>query len=411
LNQQVERATDLVWRLQEQARLFFQALSEFVAVQREGQASGNYAWQERILPATRTQPGWEAVEVAWGAAAETLALLVALLGEVQRGAAELYSNGVDELEDVIGSLGNLHRRLTEAESIVGSMIFEPASDYVYWVELNPNNNRMALHAAPVRVGALVEKYIWHEKRSVIVTSATLTTNGEFGYLREALAADEAGELALGSPFDFEGAALLYVANDIAEPHVPDYQRQLDRTLIQLCQASGGRTLVLFTSYAQLKRTARSITGPLAKHEIVVYEQGEGASPHALLETFRSSDRAVLLGTRSFWEGVDVPGQALSVLVIAKLPFAVPTDPLVAARAETFEEPFNQYHLPEAILRFRQGFGRLIRSQSDRGVVAVLDRRLLTKAYGKLFIDSLPRCTTRVGPLADLPGAAAKWLGS
>jgi hypothetical protein len=152
----VERATDLVWRLQEQARLFFGALAEFVAFQREGQPNGLYAWQERILPATRTQPGWDSVEITWGAAAETLALLVGVVAEIQKGAAELYSNGIDNLEDVISNLGNLYRRLSEAESIVGSMIFEPAPDYVYWVEFNPNNNRLALNAAPVRVGALVE---------------------------------------------------------------------------------------------------------------------------------------------------------------------------------------------------------------------------------------------------------------
>ncbi|MDP2976830.1 MAG: helicase C-terminal domain-containing protein, partial [Anaerolineales bacterium] len=177
----------------------------------------------------------------------------------------------------------------------------------------------------------------------------------------------------------------------------------------LCTASGGRTLVLFTSYAQLKRTAKAISGPLATQDIIVYEQGEGASPNALLESFRSSERAVLLGTRSFWEGVDVPGEALSVLVIVKLPFAVPTDPLVAARAETFDDPFNEYSLPEAILRFRQGFGRLIRTQSDRGVIAILDRRVLTKKYGRAFLDSLPQCTVRVGSLNELPRAAAKWL--
>jgi len=166
---------------------------------------------------------------------------------------------------------------------------------------------------------------------------------------------------------------------------------------------------LFTSYAQLKRTAKAITALLAQHDIVVYEQGEGASPNALLETFKSTERAVLLGTRSFWEGVDVPGEALSVLAIVKLPFAVPTDPLVAARSETYEDPFNEYQLPEAILRFRQGFGRLIRTQSDHGVIAIFDRRVLTKQYGRAFLDSLPRCTVKVGPLAELPRAAAKWL--
>ncbi len=410
LNQKVERATDLVWRLQEQARIFFASLAEFISFQREGQPSSTYAYQERILPATRTQPGWDSVEIAWNAASETLALLVSLLGEIQKGATELYSDGIETLEDVISNLGNIYRRLTEAESMVNSMIFEPAADYVYWVEVNPNNNRLALNAAPIRVGHLVEKYLWHEKRSVILTSATLTTHGEFDYIRNTLTADEADELALGSPFDFENAALLYLANDIAEPNAHEYQGQLDRTLISLCQASGGRTLVLFTSYAQLKRTAKNISGPLAQKDIVVYEQGEGASPNALLESFKSSERAILLGTRSFWEGVDIPGEALSVLVIAKLPFAVPSDPLVAARSETFEDPFNEYHLPEAILRFRQGFGRLIRTQSDRGVVVILDRRVLTKSYGKLFIESLPRCNLRVGSLNDLPRATAKWLG-
>jgi len=410
LNQKVERATDLVWRLQEQARIFFDVLAEFIAFQREGQPASTYAYQERILPATRTQPGWDAVEIAWGAEADTLSLLVVLLGEIQRGATELYSDGLETMEDIISNLGNLYRRLTEAESMVGSMVFEPATDYVYWVEVNPNNNRQSLNAAPIRVGPLVEKYLWHEKRSVILTSATLTTHGEFNYIRNTLTADEADELALGSPFDYETAALLYIANDIAEPNAHEYQGQLDRTLVSLCQASGGRTLVLFTSYVQLKRTAKNIAGPLAKMDIVIYEQGEGASPNALLESFKSSDRAVLLGTRSFWEGVDIPGEALSVLVIVKLPFSVPSDPLVAARAETFEDPFNEYHLPEAILRFRQGFGRLIRTQSDRGVVVILDRRVLTKAYGKLFIESLPQCTLRVGSLAEMPRATAKWLG-
>ncbi|MGA2490519.1 MAG: helicase C-terminal domain-containing protein [Anaerolineales bacterium] len=410
LNQKVERATDLVWRLQEQARIFFDALTEFVSLQREGQPATIYAYQERILPATRTQPGWDDVEITWSAGSETLSLLVALLGEIQKGVTELYSNGLESLEDIISNLGNVYRRLTEAENMVGSIIFEPVQDYVYWVEVNPNNNRMALNAAPIHVGPLIEKYLWHEKRSVILTSATLTTHGEFNYIRNTLTADEADELALGSPFDYENAALLYIANDIAEPNAHEYQGQLDRTLINLCQASGGRTLVLFTSYAQLKRTSKNIAGPLAKQEIIVYEQGEGASPNALLESFKSSERAILLGTRSFWEGVDIPGEALSVVVIAKLPFAVPSDPLVAARSETFEDPFNEYHLPEAILRFRQGFGRLIRTQSDRGVVAILDRRVLTKPYGKLFIESLPHCTLRVSSLSELPHATAKWLG-
>ncbi len=287
LSQKVERATDLTWRLQEQVRIFFDALSEFISFQREGQPPSTYAWQERILPASRVQPGWDGVEAAWGGASETLDLLVKLTGELHNGAADLFASGIETLEDVISNLGNLQRRLVEAENMVGSMIFEPAPDYVYWVEVNPNNSRVALNAAPVRIGPLVEKYLWHEKRSVILTSATLTTHGEFSYMRGILSADEADELALGSPFDYQNSALLYIANDIAEPHTSDYQRQVDQTLINLCSASQGRALVLFTSYAQLKRTAKTITGPLAQQDIIVYEQGEGASANALLEFLRA----------------------------------------------------------------------------------------------------------------------------
>jgi DNA polymerase-3 subunit epsilon/ATP-dependent DNA helicase DinG len=160
----------------------------------------------------------------------------------------------------------------------------------------------------------------------------------------------------------------------------------------------------------LKKTALAVTGPLAREDIFVFEQGEGASPNALLESFKSTDRAVLLGTRSFWEGVDVPGTALSVVFITKLPFGVPSDPLIAARSELYEDSFNEYYLPEAILKFRQGFGRLIRTASDRGVVAILDRRVLTKQYGRLFLESLPQCTARQGSISQLPKMAGQWLG-
>ncbi len=141
----------------------------------------------------------------------------------------------------------------------------------------------------------------------------------------------------------------------------------------------------------------------------MYSQHEGASRHALLENFKETERAVLLGTRSFWEGVDVPGEALSVVAIARLPFDVPRDPIISARSEMFESPFGEYLLPEAILRFRQGFGRLIRSQSDRGVVVSYDKRLLTKEYGRMFVDSLPQCTIREGTMDQLSPSAARWL--
>jgi DNA polymerase-3 subunit epsilon/ATP-dependent DNA helicase DinG len=149
---------------------------------------------------------------------------------------------------------------------------------------------------------------------------------------------------------------------------------------------------------------------LAEEEIVVYSQGEGISRNQLLERFRSTPRAVLMGTRSFWEGIDVVGPTLSCIVIARLPFSVPTDPIFAARSETFEDPFFQYAIPEAVLRFRQGFGRLIRSKTDRGVVVVLDKRIITKPYGRAFLNSIPPCTVKIGTLKSLPQEAIRWIG-
>ncbi len=204
--------------------------------------------------------------------------------------------------------------------------------------------------------------------------------------------------------------MLYLVNDIAEPaDASTYQRQVEQAIIRLAKTTQGRMLVLFTSYSQLKKTSQSISSVLANNDIQIYEQGEGASANALLESFKTSDKAVLLGTRAFWEGVDVPGEALSVLVIVKLPFDVPSDPIIAARSETFEDPFNEYQLPEAILRFRQGFGRLIRTQTDRGVVVILDRRILTKRYGRFFRESLPNCTTKQGSLELLSSEVSRWL--
>ena len=410
IQQKVKRATDKAFRIEQMNKEFFNVLGEFARLQREGQRPSNYAWQARVLPETRTIAFWDEVEIAWDATGETLRNLLKELTEIYRAAAELYGDGHENLEDVIGDISNVMRRLTEAEANITGMISKPISGMVYWIEVQPNQNRLSLNAAPLSVASLVEKYLWHEKRSVILTSATLTTHGEFQYIRNTLGADEADEMQLGSPYDYESAALLYIANDMPEPNQNGYEQMLNQTIISTAKATGGRMLVLFTSYAALKRASRGITSALAREDIYVYEQGQGASPNALLESFKATENAVLLGTRSFWEGVDVPGDSLSVVFITKLPFDVPTDPLIAARSEIYEDSFNQYYLPEAILKFRQGFGRLIRTASDRGVVGILDRRVLTKQYGRLFLESLPPCTARQGPAANLSREAGKWLG-
>jgi DNA polymerase-3 subunit epsilon/ATP-dependent DNA helicase DinG len=408
--QQVNRATDMSIRLDALNKEFFKNLTEFVQFQREGQPHSNYAWQARILPSTRTLPGWDEVEMAWDQTGETMRHLLTNMSELYKNAAALYADGLDTLEDIISDMSNVYRRLAEAEANVSAMIIEPNDGTVYWIEVKPANNRLSLNAAPLYVGSLIEKHLWREKSSVVLTSATMTAHGSFDYMRRTLGAEMADELALGSPFDYESSTLLYLPTDIPEPNQHGFQNALNHAIIQTAKATGGRMLVLFTSYAALKRTAQGVASALSHDDIFMFQQGEGASPNTLLESFKAADRAVLLGTRSFWEGVDVPGEDLQVVFITKLPFDVPTDPLISARSELYENSFNEYYLPEAILTFRQGFGRLIRSTTDQGVVAIMDRRVMTKNYGRLFIDSLPRCTLKQGSLSQLPREAGQWLG-
>jgi DNA polymerase-3 subunit epsilon/ATP-dependent DNA helicase DinG len=395
LDQLVQRTTDYAFQVEQLTRQFFDTIDHFLDEQREGRQIGKYAHQARILSATRIQPSWGDVEVAWDDTQQALQLLITTLGKIIQGLAEITSVLADDDEELYSTLSNIYRRLNEYNNHINALVFDPEPDRVYWAEAQSDRKRLSLHAAPLHIGPLMEHYLWREKAAVILTSATLTTAGEFDYLRGRLNAEDAYELALGSPFDYETSTLLYLVNDIPEPNDRQgHLRAIIKGLIDLGKATGGRTLALFTSYDQLRRTSNAISPILAKYDIVTYEQGAGASPHSLLETFRNSERAVLLGTRAFWEGVDVPGEALSSLLIAKLPFAVPSDPIIAARSETFEDPFYQYQLPEAILR---------------GVVAIFDRRVLSKQYGRYFIESLPSCTVRSGSLIDLGDAAQQWL--
>ncbi|HKY83441.1 MAG TPA: helicase C-terminal domain-containing protein [Anaerolineales bacterium] len=388
----------------------FANLAEFLVGTHPEEAASQYSLQVRLVPALRSLPAWSPVEVAWDETRPHLAEITAGVTEMGDALAG-YGDGASPNSDLASALRATARTLHQIYDLVDHFIFEPDPATIYWAEMGSDRRRLSLRAAPLAIGPLVEKHLWNEKDAVILTSATLTAAGEFNYLKKRLHADSADELALGSPFDYETSTLLYLANDIPEPNDRQaYQQSVERCLIALARATRGRTLVLFTSNDQLRRTGRALTDPLAREGITLYEQDEGVSRHALLESFRSDEQAVLLGTRSFWEGVDVPGEALSVLVMVRLPFDVPTDPIISARSETYESPFDEYSLPEAILRFRQGFGRLIRTRSDRGAVVVLDRRILTKRYGALFLKSLPTCTTRQGPMREAPRDVARWLG-
>jgi DNA polymerase-3 subunit epsilon/ATP-dependent DNA helicase DinG len=395
-------------RATQQVDAFFDRLEEFVTEHGDGHRS-QYASRLRLTSGLRVQPTWELVEMVWD---DTHAPLAAIADGLQRlagGLDDLDAFDVPDAEDLQAQMLSAARRLGETGGWIGQMITQPDPSLIYWLESFPNNNGLRLHAAPLHVGPLVKEHLFHKKETVILTSATLRTGGTFDFVRERLHAWEANELAVGSPFDYKASTLLYLLNDIPEPGQQGYQQAIEQGMVALFRATQGRALALFTSYSQLRTTLRAIQAPLAQDGITVQAQGEGISRAQLLEDFRTGERRVLLGTRSFWEGIDVPGDPLSCLAIAKLPFSVPSDPIFAARAETFEQPFLEYAVPETILRFLQGFGRLIRSRTDRGVVAIFDKRLLTKSYGQSFIDSLPDPTVRRGSITLLPKAAAEWL--
>ena len=229
----------------------------------------------------------------------------------------------------------------------------------------------------------------------------MSAGGTFDHMRERTGFADNDELLLGSPFDYPNAALLYVPADMPEPGSWAYQGAVEHAIVDAAAAAGGRTMALFTSHAALQETARAVRGSLRSHDVDVLAPGMDGPPHRLVEAFLDNPRSVLLGTSSFWEGVDLAGDALSVLIVARLPFAVPTDPVVAA--------FGEYSVPQAIIRTRQGFGRLIRTSGDRGVAVFLDRRVVSRRYGKTFLDSLPPATRRQGRLRDLSEHIGDWL--
>ncbi|MDY7042219.1 MAG: helicase C-terminal domain-containing protein, partial [Chloroflexota bacterium] len=400
LQRETEKANLLLYE-------FFNDLTLFLESHSKG--GGQYDRRLRLEGGMRAQPAWSNVEIVWDNLSVHLLRLGEGLEQLVGGLGELTEYDVPDVEDLQQELAGLTSRLFTIREQTEAIVTNPSPREIYWAQIGAHNNTVSLHAAPLHVGNLVQRHLFLPKECVILTSATLRTNGDFSFIRERLNADEVDKMAVGSPFDFERQVLLYLPTDIPEPHQPYYQKTVEKTLIALARATRGRMLVLFTSYSQLRATSKIITPALVEDDIIVFSQGDGTSRAQLLENFRTTERAVLLGTRSFWEGIDVMGEALSCLVIARLPFSVPSDPIFAARAETFTDPFGEYSVPETILRFRQGFGRLIRSSTDRGVVVVLDKRLLTKRYGTAFLNSLPRCTTRKGPVDELPRLAEAWI--
>lgn len=270
---------------------------------------------------------------------------------------------------------------------------------------------------PLDIAPLMNMGVFEPMSSVVCTSATLRTGESFSYWMRRTGVsfvedDRLSSQIFDSPFPYKTNAIFAVPNDAPFPDNPGYQDYVERTLPELIFASGGRTLVLFTSYDSLRHAYNSVYGKLLKNGIDVYKQGDD-DRFRLLEKFKSNRESVLFATDSFWEGVDVPGDSLCQVVIVKLPFAVPNDPVFAARSEAVEKrggsPFMELSVPQAVIKFRQGFGRLIRRSDDKGVIVVLDRRIVEKRYGKIFTTSVPMTRRMYNPTGDIISAIKKFL--
>jgi len=284
-------------------------------------------------------------------------------------------------------LTGLAARTASLTSDIAFLMRADTDDHVYFAETRGRG--VFLRAMPIDVSGRLKQLLFDQLRAAVLTSATLAVDNGFGYVKDRLGIEPSDELLLASPFHYEEQALLYVPKGMPEPLAPEFVDRAAEEVVRLIELSRGRAFVLFTSYANMNAVAERIAGRIA-YPILI----QGEAPKAqLLDSFRATPHAVLLATASFWQGVDVAGEQLSCVIVDKLPFASPGDPVVAARIERLrnrgQNPFGEYQVPVAVLMLKQGLGRLIRSATDHGILAVLDSRLVRKPYGRRFLESLP----------------------
>jgi ATP-dependent DNA helicase DinG len=323
-------------------------------------------------------------------------LYVALEGAIARTETTL-----DALKDKPPEVESLIRRLREIRFELEFIVTGADRKFVYWLERR--HRGVFLRASPIDVAGLLQDKLFDEVPTVVLTSATLSSGGNFSFIRDRLGLDTADDLIAASSFDYESQAILYLPPRMPDPRDREWTNAATDEVIRILNATEGRAFVLSTSFAGMQSLFENVWGEI---EYPCLVQGS-ASKSQLLRQFRETPNAVLFATASFWQGVDVRGEQLSCVIIDKLPFAVPTDPIVAARQRAIEDSggssFYQYSVPQAIISLKQGLGRLIRSTTDRGVLAILDPRLRTKGYGRTFLQSLPPCrvTSRIEDLASI----------